>query len=231
MTFQNKASWINEKFKLNPRVGQDWHIENADSTKLDLFVDFYLETEDLQEKALMFNLIIASLNELDDSKIVNNHWSKIKKKVLQNFNLHIDELIYWSRIIDYNEDKEDSIFVNSEFLTEWIDNVTKESTLRVESENCLELLIDGQTVSEIINRKAIPFKIEQILEYLKNDIEPLSDEGLTYSSNVDYFYLKKKKHIDFTFLEIKVKDKNTILLKFRNGNLEKVGSIKKYTKK
>jgi len=219
LDFIEKATWINNKFKLDSRVGQDWHIENSDSNKLPEFIAFYLKTDEEQEIRMMFDLIIASLNDVEDLSLRKEYWSRIKTKVEKNLSLHLMELIYWTRATDFDEG-EDSIFLNSMFLLDWIASVIQESTIKIRSTNKPDILINGHLISSLTPYNKVRPKDIEIIKYLKSQIDEFEDQGLSSENISDYYHIKKKRHPEFTFVRILSKENRAMLLKFRNIELD-----------
>ena len=226
MDFEDKANELNQLFGLR-YVGQDWAYVNADANKLNAFVEYYLQTSDNQEISMVFDLIINSLQGLEDRNEFKSIMDRIKDKVAQNFDKHSYYIKFYAQLGELED--EDGMFPYSDFFRDWLASNTKLSELAIKSNNVSDFLIDGKPICDWLNRKPFPITLQSITNYLRRtclSMEP-NDNYLKYAEEDertirDSVYLKKGEHKDLVFLELMSfgsKGSNVHFLKFRSKNI------------
>jgi len=193
LPFIEKAKELNEHFGLNGYVGQDWHIVNADSDKLEALTDFFIETNNYQEWGMVFNLIIASLDQLATIEEVKKYWDKIEKKVLTDLDYYINEISYWALI--NGSDEEDEIFFLTKFMRTVLINILDTSHISVEDNTVKAIKINGVDFLTFIKMEKCPFSFEELADYL---ISPRSDE----EEQLEYQYTNEKGNLIKDYLYI-----------------------------
>ena len=95
-----------ERFNLpNTPEMQDWEWEVADSERIDEFVIAYESGElDDDEKFTLMETIIQSFEELEASLSTEPRWNKVLNLIVNNIELHIYSVWYWSDLENENED-------------------------------------------------------------------------------------------------------------------------------
>jgi hypothetical protein len=228
MDFDDKAKELNQRFGLT-YLGQDWAHVNADPKKLNSFTDYYLQTSDQQEMSMVFDLIINSIQGLEDRSELQLYMNRINTKVAQNFSLHSFYIKFYAQLGELED--EDGMFPYTDYFRDWIESNTRLSVLTIKSNRTSEVLIDGKSINKWINRKPIPIKFQSIISYLKRtclSTEP-NDNYLNYSDEqkisdkrritTDFIYIKKGIHKEFTFVELFAMNEENHLLKFRSKNI------------
>lgn len=153
--------------KLNDRFGfiyydQDWDLINANANRVSEFTGYFLETEDQNELISLFDLIIASVDDLDNDKEQRNYLSQIHNKVVQHKNQFMPTIIYWSQI--GSGINKDSIWSVTPLIRSLLDELTKTESFKIKCPEiyCIELA--GEELLNLISKKQAQLTFEELID-------------------------------------------------------------------
>lgn len=89
---------LSEKLGLPNRVTQDWEYEVGDSSKVSEYIESYEKIiMSKEEKFALMIIIISSYNDaLEEGKIENSIWDKIRHHLLNDISIHRNTILYWA---------------------------------------------------------------------------------------------------------------------------------------
>lgn len=189
------AKKINADFGLS-YLGQDWEIVNADADKVQAFIDYYLLTEDIQEKVTMFALLIASLDEIEDEDEIQKSLRQIEKKVYHNLKIHLNTIVYWA-LIGHGK-KEEHVFPMTKYMRLFLREKLPTDKIKIKSTNFVGIEINGIDFLKVMGVENIDYEIRKFIDFLNIETGP-GNEQLELSEEVLMSCEKEKEFTHFEF--------------------------------
>lgn len=75
---------------------QDWPYEIADSKEIKNYFEHYALQTDEDKKFSLMEMLIQSLEDIEDDKDFEKYWLQLKKLITQDFKIHEYTIFYWS---------------------------------------------------------------------------------------------------------------------------------------
>lgn len=130
---------LNKRFSLN-YSGQDWAIVNADYELVDDLIECYLKAIEVHNKVTIFALLIASIDQLDESDIPGAI-DRIKVRVKSNLTFHLREIVYWASI-GFGKNPE-HIFMMSPFMRSFLGESTEIDAFEIRRPSINGIKVNG----------------------------------------------------------------------------------------
>lgn len=85
---------------------QDWQYEVANTSRIDEFLFFYENGQlECDEKFALMIVVISSFNDLLSEKGMEfTVWEQIKRNLVSDSEIHMNTILYWSRVEEELED-------------------------------------------------------------------------------------------------------------------------------
>ena len=165
---------LNEHFGFTEE-GQDWDIANADDTRLEEFIAYFHETEDTDRMLSMSNLIIASIDILEEEEERDQYLYKIQHKIFEHRDIFLNTIIFWS-VLGAGED-EDEIFAVSLSIRRMLNNLVDPVAFEIRSPIIDRIMLGELSLESVLSEKdeVMPFD-ELITQLDKAGRIYLSDE-------------------------------------------------------
>lgn len=186
---------LNKLFSL-PYNGQDWEIVNADSEKINDFINYYLAAEEIQEKVTIFALLIASIDMLDGEEKITNALNLIQSKMKANINYHLVTIIYWA-LIGHGKDKE-HIFHITKYMRAFLSEFMNLDKFEVKTPSIKGIEINGIKLGDLIKENQFSKSFSELVNFL-NKKTNLDEENFELSENTS---ISVEKENYFTHFEI-----------------------------
>lgn len=77
---------------------QDWPYEIADPKRIDEYFTHYFEQTDEDKKFSLMEILIQAITDIENESKFEKYWSKLKKILFQDFDIHEYTVYYWSCI-------------------------------------------------------------------------------------------------------------------------------------
>jgi hypothetical protein len=86
---------------------QDWEYVVSNPERIDEFIDFYKNNSlSDEEKFALMIIIISSYNDLlENEKNNKNQWDRINCYLLEDYDIHLNTILYWS-VLEVDDIKE-----------------------------------------------------------------------------------------------------------------------------
>lgn len=196
---------VNKKFGL-PYIDQDWEIVNSSAELVDDFVNYYNEVEGEGLLCAVFDLVIASLDEVSDPTRRTLIIESIETNVKTNLEFHLSTIIYWSQIGTGEVD----LFRISKEMRILLSKVYRGyDEFRIVEPDLYGIYLNDESLLKILVPEKLNFNFDEILEKLATSgrIE-LSDHNrfeieyyieyvhlIIYGKESHYYRLRKDKMI------------------------------------
>ncbi|GED58709.1 hypothetical protein ABER61_22425 [Brevibacillus formosus] len=85
---------------------QDWQYEVANTSRIDEFLFFYENGQlECDEKFVLMIVVISSFNDLLSEKEMEfTIWEQIRRNLVRDSEIHMNTILYWSRLEEEVED-------------------------------------------------------------------------------------------------------------------------------
>ena len=213
------AEKLNIEFGLSYQ-GQDWEIVNADAEKIDQFIEYYLTAIDEKNKITMFALLIASIDELENTNEIQKKLNGIEEKVCQNINIHLNIIIYWA-LIGHGKDKE-HVFTMTNYMRSFLNTKLETDKIRIKSPEIIGIEINEINFLKLLGIDNINLDFLELIKYINLDTEP-EEPHLEISEGI---VISCEKENVFTHFEILSPKYNFQYFKVRTSVLD--AEIKKH---
>jgi len=204
---------LNKRFSLN-YSGQDWAIVNADHELADDLIECYLKAIEVHDKVTIFALLIASIDELDESDIPGAI-DRIKARMKSNLTFHLREIVYWARI-GSGKDPE-HIFMMSPFMRSFLGESTEIDAFEIRSPSINGIKVNEIGFLDFFKEKKQTASFEDLHAFMKKETDPEDADFEISPQSV----LSIEQEKDFTHFEIWGEEIGFHYLKFRTGEFER----------
>ncbi len=75
---------------------QDWPYEIAESIEIENYFRHYDEQTDEDKKFSLMEMLIQSLTDIEDQNDFDKNWSRLRPKIIEDFEIHEYTIFYWS---------------------------------------------------------------------------------------------------------------------------------------
>lgn len=204
-----------------PYNGQDWEIVNADDKKVNDFIKYYLDAEEIQEKVTIFALLIASIDILDEEIAIINALSRIKLKMKENLKYHLTTIIYWA-LIGHGKDRE-HVFPMTKYMRAFLNEVMAIDKFEIKTSSIKGIEVNGIDFPNLLQENQFLKSFSELIKILNKESNPENDH-FELSKNTS---ISIEKEDNFTHFEIWSSKIGCNYLKIKTSELEK--EISKYT--
>jgi len=190
---------LNKLFSL-PYSGQDWDIVNANDEKLDDFIKYYLDTDDVQEKVTIFALLLASIDMLETEEEMDNALNSIRRKFELNIKYHLNTIIYWALI--GHGSNEEHIFRMTKFMRATLNKVISIDLFEIKNQS---IIVNGINLQLLLEESQFSVSISEFVDFLTKETF-LNDEDTTLdlSENTNISFEKENEFTHFQIWSSKV---------------------------
>ncbi len=204
---------INVEFDLTYH-GQDWDIVNADSSKVQEFINYYLRAEGVEEKVTMFALLIASIDEIEEDTEIREALNRIEEKVFSNLKIHLNTIIYWA-LIGHGK-CEEHIFKMTNYMRLFLNEKLDTDKIEGKSPDLVGIEINGLSFLKLLGKESIDYEFSEFIDYLNLETDP-ENAHLEISEEI---WISCEKEDEFTHLEVWSPEYKSQYFKFRTKEFE-----------
>jgi len=192
---------LSKKFGLGP-VSQDWDLVNASPTLVDDFIKYFNETEEEKMLISTFELIIASIDEIENPNEKSMKLKSLYQKVADNPNNYINTIIYWSCLGKGTKD----IFPVSLEMREFLNSIyTKHDKFEILENEIYGVQINDSELLEILESGYLNVTFEEFLNSISENVVLKISNTETLNVEIEneythfYIYGSNENHHYFRF--------------------------------
>ena len=163
--------------------GQDWDLVNANYSRVSEFISYFLKTDESKELIALFDLIIASIDDLSDLSEQEKQLAKIHEKLSRNISLFLNTLTYWSAI--GSGSNHDQVWSVTPLIRKLLIEQTKTDNFEITCNEIYCIKPSNAELTDLISGKGLNVTFDELLTNLKTSNELKLNTETTLS--VDFF--------------------------------------------
>lgn len=154
---------------------QDWDLVNANSDRISEFISYFLDTDRDDELVALFELIIASVDDLKSTKEQEEHLEQIRTKTLAKSELFMNTLVYWSSI--GSGSKPEQLWSVTPLIRKLLNELTKVETFKIECDEVYCIKLADIEMIQLVEGKRLNFTFDELIkEILSSNKLQLNDK-------------------------------------------------------
>ena len=144
---------------------QDWDLVNANSERISEFISYFLTADNLDEMVAMFDLTIASMDDLESKIEQSDYLNQIKPKFFANLDLFMNTIIYWSSIGTGKEP--DQMWTVTPLVRGLLDEITSFERFEIECNEVYCINTVGHRLLDLIDGKKLNFTFDELMKEIR----------------------------------------------------------------